>query len=197
MEYNTQREKLTLPEYGRNIQHMVDYCVSLPDKEQRKRCADSVIEIMGNMFPHLRDVNDFKHILWDHLAIMSNFKLDIDYPFEIIKKENLITKPNKIEYSRPTMRYRHYGKTLQRMIHHAAEMEEGEERTQLIDLLVMHMKKSYLQWNKEVDDAKIFEDLYELSEGKIKMDDAYIISNVKVNTSKQHLKSIKNQRKRR
>lgn len=197
MKYNTQREKLALPEYGRNIQNMVDYCVSLPDKDERKKCADSVIDIMGNMFPHLRDVNDFKHILWDHLAIMSDFKLDIDYPFEIIKKEDLITKPDKIEYSRPTMRYRHYGKTLEKMIKKAIEMPDSEERTQLIDLLVTQMKKSYLQWNKEVDDAKIFQDLYELSDRKIKMDDSYIISNPKTNTSKRKLNSIKNQRKRR
>lgn len=197
MEYNTQRERLTLPEYGRNIQNMVDYCVSLPDKDERKKCADTVIEIMGSMFPHLRDVNDFKHILWDHLAIMSDFKLDIDFPYEVVQKEDLMTHPEKIEYSRPTMRYRHYGKTLERIIKHAADMPDGEERTQLIDLLVAQMKKSYLQWNKEVDDAKIFHDLYELSDEKIKLDDSYVITNFKPNISRHKLNSIKRQRRRR
>ena len=169
MKYNTQLSKLILPEYGRNIQNMVDYCVKLEDREERTECAYSLIDIMGNMFPHLRNVNDFKHILWDHLAIMSDFKLDIDYPYEIIKKEDLIANPKQIEYSRPTMRYRHYGKTLERMIKHAADMPEGEEKRQLLQLLTGQMKQSYIQWNREVDDATILEDLEELSDGKIKL----------------------------
>jgi hypothetical protein len=176
MEYNTQLTKLILPEYGRNIHNMVNYCVKLEDKEERTQCAYSLIDIMGNMFPHLRNVNDFKHILWDHLAIMSDFKLDIDYPYEIIKKEELIAHPNKIEYSRPTMKYRHYGKTLERMIDVAVDMPEGEEKEQFLHLLISQMKKSYTQWNREVDDEAILEDLYELSDGKIKLDpDTYSI----------------------
>ena len=176
MEYNTQLTKLILPEYGRNIHNMVNYCVKLEDKEERTQCAYSLIDIMGNMFPHLRNVNDFKHILWDHLAIMSDFKLDIDYPYEIIKKEELIAHPNKIEYSRQTMRYRHYGKTLERMIDVAVDMPEGEEKEQFLHLLISQMKKSYTQWNREVDDEAILEDLYELSDGKIKLDpDTYSI----------------------
>ncbi len=170
MKYNTQLTKLILPEYGRNIHNMVDYCVKLEDRDQRTHCAYSLIDIMGNMFPHLRNVNDFKHILWDHLAIMADFQLDIDYPYEIIKKEELIAHPHKIEYSRPTMKYRHYGKTLERMINCAVEMPEGEEKEQFLRLLISQMKKSYIQWNREVDDAGILEDLYELSDGKIKLD---------------------------
>lgn len=176
MKYNTQLTKLILPEYGRNIHNMVNHCLQLEDKEERTRCAYSLIDIMGNMFPHLRNVNDFKHILWDHLAIMSDFELDIDYPYEIIKKEELIAHPNKIEYSRPTMRYRHYGKTLERMINVAVDMPEGEEKEQFLHLLISQMKKSYTQWNREVDDEAILEDLYELSDGKIKLDpDTYVI----------------------
>ena len=170
MKYNTQLTKLILPEYGRNIHNMVDHCVKLEDKEDRTHCANSLIDIMGNMFPHLRNVNDFKHILWDHLAIMSDFQLDIDYPYEIIKKEELIAHPHKIEYSRPTMKYRHYGKTLERMIDIAVDMPEGEEKEQFLHLLISQMKKSYTQWNREADDAGILEDLYELSDGKIKLD---------------------------
>ncbi|NLA62803.1 MAG: DUF4290 domain-containing protein [Bacteroidales bacterium] len=176
MKYNTQLTKLILPEYGRNIHNMVNHCLQLEDKEERTHCAYSLIDIMGNMFPHLRNVNDFKHILWDHLAIMSDFELDIDYPYEIIKKEELIAHPNKIEYSRPTMRYRHYGKTLERMINVAVDMPEGEEKEQFLHLLISQMKKSYTQWNREVDDEAILEDLYELSDGKIKLDpDTYSI----------------------
>lgn len=167
MEYNTQLKKLALPEYGRNIQNMVDFCLTIPDRGERKRCANTIINIMGNMFPHLRDVNDFKHILWDHLAIMSDFKLDIDYPYEIIKKEDLNLKPAKIEYSRPDMKYRHYGKTLEKMIKMAIEIEDAKEKEQFTLLIATHMKKSYIQWNKEVEDVKIFEDLYDLSNHKI------------------------------
>jgi hypothetical protein len=167
MEYNTQLKKLALPEYGRNIQNMVDYCVAIEDREERKLCANTIIDIMGNMFPHLRDVNDFKHILWDHLAIMSDFKLDIDYPYEIIRKEDLYSKPGKIEYSRPDMRYRHYGKMLEKMIKLTADYPEGNEKEQLIWLVLNHMKKSYVQWNKEVEDSRIFIDLYELSGRKL------------------------------
>lgn len=167
MEYNTQLKKLALPEYGRNIQNMVDYCLTITDRNERKRCANTIITIMGNMFPHLRDVNDFKHILWDHLAIMSDFGLDIDYPYEVLKKEDLYLKPKKIEYSRPDMQYRHYGKTLEKMIKLAITVEDPKEKEQFVLLVATHMKKSYIQWNKEVEDQKIFIDLYELSAGKI------------------------------
>lgn len=168
MKYNTELKKLALPEYGRNIQDMVDYCVKIEDREERKRCANTIINIMGNLFPHLRDVNDFKHILWDHLAIMADFKLDIDYPYEIIKKENLYARPPRLPYNNGRMRFRHYGKTLELMIKKATEMEEGEEKQQLIKLLANQMKKSFLTWNKEsVDDRKIFKDLDELSQGHI------------------------------
>lgn len=172
MEYNTELKRLILPEYGRNIQNMVDYCLTIEDREERKRCANSIINIMGNMFPHLRDVNDFKHILWDHLAIMADFNLDIDYPYEIVKKEDLFSRPPKVPYNNGRIRYRHYGKTMERMIQQAQNLEEGEERDYLIKLLANQMKKSFLTWNKEsVDDRKIFEDLDELSGGKIVLDE--------------------------
>ena len=174
MEYNTQLKKLALPEYGRNIQNMVDYCLTITDRNERKRCANTIINIMGNLFPHLRDVNDFKHILWDHLAIMSDFKLDIDYPYEIVKKEDLYSKPGKIEYSRPNMQYRHYGKTLEKMVKLAISIEDIKEKEQFVLLIATHMKKSYIQWNKDVDDHKIFADLYDLSDRKIDIRDSGI-----------------------
>ena len=198
MRYNTRKEKLILPEYGRNIQNMVDHCMSIEDREERTKCAYTVIDIMGNMFPHLRDVNNFKHILWDHLAIMSDFKLEIDYPYEVITKEDLYSAPDKVEYSRPTMKYRHYGKILERMIQIAAGMEEGDKRRYLVRLLLIQMKKSHAQWNKEVDDAKIFHDLYELSGGRIKVDDGqFTIPEVRVTPARDRLKNIRYQRRRR
>lgn len=167
-DYNTQQKKLIMPEYGRNVQQMIDHCVSIEDREERTRCANTIINIMGNLFPHLRDVDDFKHKLWDHLAIMSDFKLDIDYPYEIIRKENLRTKPDRILYTLTPIRYRHYGKTLERMIKKCEDYPDGPERDQLISLLANHMKKSFLTWNKEVvDDDKIFKDLREYSHGRI------------------------------
>ena len=197
MQYNTQKVKLTMPEYGRNIHNMINHCVAIEDPEKRKICAYSVINVMGNMFPHLRDVNNFKHILWDHLAIMSDFKLDIEYPYEIIKREELYSSPGKIEYSRPTMKYRHYGKILEKIIDIAAKMEEGNKKVQLVKMIASQMKKSYVQWNKNVDDEKIYEDLADLSGGKIKYSSVdYVIPEVKIAPSRDKLKNIRHQRRR-
>ncbi|MCP9611926.1 DUF4290 domain-containing protein [Coprobacter tertius] len=184
LDYNTRLKKLVMPEYGRNVQQMVDHCVSLEDKTERARCANTIINIMGNLFPHLRDVDDFKHKLWDHLAIMSDFKLDIDYPYEIIRKENLFTHPDRVSYELTPIRYRHYGKNLEKMIKKAEEMPEGPERDQLVSLLANHMKKSFLTWNKEVvEDDKIFQDLREYTHGKIHLDQ----DNYKLKESKDFL----------
>lgn len=172
LKYNTKERRLILPEYGRNIQNMVDYCVSVQDREERTRCANTIINIMGNMFPHLRDVNDFKHILWDHLAIMSDFALDIDYPYEIVKKDDWYKRPQRLSYYQGSIAYKHYGKNLERMIKKATEYEDGEQKDYLVGLLANHMKKSFLTWNKEsVDDEKIFKDLKYLSGGAIELDE--------------------------
>ena len=172
MEYNTQQRRLPLPEYGRSIQNMVDHAVTIEDRAERQRCANTIINIMGNMFPHLRDVPDFKHKLWDHLAIMSDFKLDIDYPYEVVKKDNLFTKPEVLSYPHTNITYRHYGRTLEKLVKKATEYPEGEERRQLIALIANHMKKSYLAWNKDtVDDKKIFDDLREYSKGAIQLNE--------------------------
>jgi hypothetical protein len=172
MEYPTLEGKLIMPEYGRNIQQMVKHAMTIEDKEERTRCVNGIINIMGNLFPYLRDVNDFKHKLWDHVAIMSDFQLDIDYPYEIVSAETLYTHPDKIPYQMSRVRYQHYGKTLERMIERVADYEEGEERSELIRLIANQMKKCFLTWNKEVvDNRKIFDDLRELSRGKIDLSD--------------------------
>ena len=168
MEYNTQRKKMELPEYGRSVQNMVDHALTIEDREERQRCADTIVNIMGGMFPHLRDVPDFKHKLWDHLAIMSDFKLDIDYPFEIVKKEDLVVKPEQLAYPNADFRYRHYGRFLEGMVKKAVEIEDEEERKQLINLLAIQMKKDLNNWNKEgIEDQKIVDDLREYSNGAI------------------------------
>ncbi|MBQ8501153.1 MAG: DUF4290 domain-containing protein [Bacteroides sp.] len=170
MQYNTQQKRMPLPEYGRSIQNMVDHALTIEDRTERQRCANTIINIMGGMFPHLRDVPDFKRKLWDHLAIMADFKLDIDYPFEIVPKEKLGSKPDPLPYSNTQIRYRHYGRTLEVLIKKAIELPEGDEKMNLVALICNHMKKDYMSWNKDtVDDSKIADDLYELSEGKLQM----------------------------
>ena len=167
MDYNSQRKKLPLPEYGRNIQNMVDYLFTIEDKEKRNRSAQTVIDVMGNLYPYLRDVAEFKHKLWDHLAIMADFKLDIDYPYNPPTPDILTEKPNIVPYAQNNIRYKHYGFIMESLIKKTAELE-GEEKEILIELLANHMKKSYLAWNKDaVDDDKIFQDLKELSRGKL------------------------------
>ena len=159
---------MELPEYGRSVQNMVDHALTIEDREERQRCANTIVNIMGGMFPHLRDVPDFKHKLWDHLAIMSDFKLDIDYPFEIVKREELEMKPGKIAYPDKAIRYRHYGRFLESMIKKLSEMEEGEEKQALLQLLAVQMRKNLNNWNKEgIEDQKIVDDLREYSNGAI------------------------------
>jgi hypothetical protein len=168
MEYNTSRLKLVLPEYGRNIQKMVKLTLEESDRDKRNKMAKAIISIMGNMNPHLRDIADFKHKLWDHLAIISDFKLDIDSPYDAPEIEKLQEKPEKVEYKKITAKFKHYGQTLEKMVDVAVDMEDGELKEILIQLIANHMKKSYLTWNKEaVDDKQIFRDLKIISNGKI------------------------------
>ena len=171
MIYNTKMKRLALPEYGRNIQNMVDYCLTIEDREERTNCAYSIIATMGNLFPQLRDLSEFKHLLWDHLAIMSDFKLDIDYPYEVVKKETLNICPDRVPYSSPqSIRYRHYGKLVQGMIDKAMELTDPEEKKELSIYIANYMKKCYILYNKDgVADQKIFDDLRNLSKGDIRL----------------------------
>lgn len=169
--YNTQLKRLVLPEYGRNIQQMVDHCVSIEDREERTKCAYAIINTMGNLFPELRDAEDYKHKLWDHLAIMSDFKLDIDYPCEIVKPENLVSEPDKVVYHISPIKLRHYGRNIELMIAKAATLSPGEERDALVLLIANHMKKLMLSVNKDgVEDAKILKDLLYYSRGMLNLD---------------------------
>ena len=163
LDYNTQLKKLELPEYGRNIQRMVDYCTQIEDREERTRCAYAIIATMGNLFPHLRDIDDFKHKLWDHLAIMSDFKLDIDYPYEVLKPDNLHTRPKPISYKLSPIKYRHYGKLLEDMLKKSTSFpEDSQERKQLLTLLANNMKKTLYNSTKEVvEDERILKDIKE------------------------------------
>ncbi len=173
MQYNTQQKKMPLPEYGRSIQNMVDHALTIEDPAERQRCANTIINLMGNMFPHLRDVPDFKHKLWDHLAIMSDFKLEINYPYELIQKDNLSTKPECINYPATRIRYKHYGRLIETLIKDACNLPEGDEKQNLVALICNHMRRDYINWNKDtIDDQKIADDLYELSNGKLTLTDS-------------------------
>jgi hypothetical protein len=170
-DYNTRRARLILPEYGRNIQKMVEHLLTIEDREERNRAARAVIAVMGNLNPHLRDVADFKHKLWDHLAIISDFKLDIDSPYETPTPELLAEKPKKIPYNQKPIRFKHYGHSIVLMIEKAVEMEDGEEKQDLVKMIAYHMKKSYLTWNREaVDDREILEDLATLSKNRLQLE---------------------------
>ena len=169
MDYNTNRKKLPLPEYGRNIQNMVDYLFTIKDREKRNKSAQTVIDVMGNLYPYLRDVAEFKHKLWDHLAIMSDFKLEIDYPYDPPTPDILTEKPKKVPYNQNQIKYKHYGYTMELMIKKAIEME-GEEKGIIIEQLANQMKKLYLAWNKDaVEDEKIFQDFEELANGNVEI----------------------------
>jgi hypothetical protein len=167
MDYNSKRKKLALPEYGRNVQNMIDHLLTIQDRAERNRAAKTIIDVMGNLYPYLRDIAEFNHKLWDHLAIMADFKLDIDYPYEPPSPDILTEKPNKVPYTQYPIKYKHYGLIMEKMIGKISEYE-GEEKDILIQQLANQMKKSYLVWNKDaVEDEKIFLDLAELSGGKL------------------------------
>lgn len=170
LEYNTERPHLNIPEYGRHIQKMVDYAVQLEDRQERNNTAKSIISVMGNLNPHLRDVPDFQHMLWDQLFIISDFKLDVDSPYPIPSKEELAGRPDALRYPQNFPKYRFYGNNIKRMIDVANSWEPSDKKDGLILTIANHMKKSFLNWNKDtVEDAVIFKHLFELSGGKINL----------------------------
>ena len=175
--FNPKRE-LVLPEYGRNIQNLVEYAVSLEDREERTKCAATIIRIMGTMFPYLRDREDFKHKLWDHLAIISDFKLDIDYPFEIVAKDKIHPKPAKLPYSSSKAHFMQYGKNIERLIEAAIAVEDEAKKQRLTELICYYMKKSLIERNKEnATDKRVIDDLRILSKSQLSVSqDASFVS---------------------
>lgn len=170
LEYNADRSHLIIPEYGRHLQKLIDHVVQIEQRDLRNKAANYVIAIMGNLNPHLRDVPDFQHKLWDQLFMMSNFQLDVDSPYPIPNRESVATRPEKLEYPQNFPKYRFYGNNIKYMIDEANKWEDGEMKDALIMVIANHMKKSYLSWNKDtVKDDVIFEHLFELSKGKINL----------------------------
>ena len=205
LEYNSEREHLRIPEYGRHIQKLVNRCIELPTKEERNEMAQAIIEVMGNLQPHLRDVPDFKHKLWDQLFIIADFKLDVDAPYEVLTQEELKAKPEKLPYPKMANKYRFYGNNIQIMIDEAVNWEDGELKDALNFTIANHMKKCFLNWNKDtVDDRIIFKHLKELSNEKIDLDpEEYQLSDVskllrkKPSNNNQKKKNYKNNNRKR
>lgn len=170
LEYNTEREHLIIPEYGRHLQKMINYAKTRETKEERNQLTKAIISVMGNMQPHLRDVPDFQHKLWDQLFIMADFDLDVDSPYEKPSREELYAAPEPLKYPQNFPKYRFYGNNIKTMIDVANTWEAGEMKEALIYTIANHMKKCFLNWNKDtVEDDVIFNHLYELSGGKINL----------------------------
>ena len=197
MKYNTQEKALPMPEYGRAVQKMVDHAITIEDRAERQRCANTIIAVMGNMFPQLRDVAEFNHKLWDHLAVMADFKLDIDYPYELADPSTLHPTPERIPYPKGNIRYRHYGHCIEEMMQKACEMPDGEERNELLRLIAAQMKKEYILWNKDnVEDSKIIEDIREYSNGQICLSEDKLNLGVYRAPQQQFRSNGKNQKKK-
>jgi hypothetical protein len=179
-DYNTQRKRMALPEYGRNVQKMIDHIKTIEDRTERNRAAKTIIQIMGNLNPHLRDEGDFKHKLWDHLALIANFDLDIDSPYPLPEPTKFIEKPKPIPYKQGDIRFLHYGRIIELMIDAAIEMPDGEEKEYLTTLIVNQMKKAYITWNRsQVADEVIIGDMKFLSAGKLKITEGVKILEIK------------------
>jgi len=173
-DYNTSRPQMVIPEYGRNIQKMVAHAISTEDREERNKIANAIISVMGQLQPHLRDIADFKHKLWDHLFVISDFKLDVDSPYPMPDKEVIFQKPEPMTYPQQKMRFKHYGKGIEDLINEAIKIEDEDKKKVLTQVLANLMKKTYLTWNRDsVDDELIFSDLKLLSKGQLKVEEGF------------------------
>lgn len=197
-DYNTTRPSLLYSEYGRNIQNMVKYIKTLENKEERNKHAQAVIDLMGFLNPHLRDVADFKHKLWDHLFIIADFDLDVDSPYPIPSRESLDTKPERVPYPSNKIKYKHYGKTVELMIERAKEItDEPERKSSMVASIANFMKMSYVTWNKDsVSDESIINDLKVLSQGELVLDENVNLNKVEVRSTSNKTRQNNNFKQR-
>lgn len=171
LDYNTHRDKLLMPEYGREIQKMVDYAIGLTEKSERQSCAQEIIRMMETKVPELRDNVDFEQTLWDHLYLMSHKQLDIDWPYDVTAAEKLQNKPNAIPLPQENMRMRHYGKLLEQLFERLKTMPEGEERDALVYYTANQMKRNLTTWGHgSMSDEKVADDLARYTDGIIQLD---------------------------
>ena len=187
LEYNSSRNKLVISEYGRHIQKLVEHAMTLKDKEERQKMANGIIDIMGELNPQLRDVADFKHKLWDHLFVISNFELDVDSPYEKPILEKLFEKPEPLAYPNSKIKYNHYGKVIELMIDEAVKMEDQELKSKLVIAIANQMKKSYVNWNLDtVEDEIILNQLTKLSKSKLSVPEGTELSKFTPNPKQQN-----------
>ena len=173
--YNTQREKMVIPEYGRNVQNMIHFACKMEDRDERNKIAKAIISVMGQLNPHLRDITDYNHKLWAHMFIMSEFKLDVDSPYPIPSAESFTTKPANVPYPSNDIRFGHYGKTVERLIEAACKYEEGEEKQYLVGRIANLMKRSNLQWNSDATkDETIIKDLRNMSKNQLTLSEDFV-----------------------
>lgn len=169
--YNSTRPDLIIPEYGRSIHQMIEHCVGIEDREERNRCARAIIKIMANLFPQLRDVEDYNHKLWDQLHVMSDFKLDVDSPYEKPTEESFQTKPRRMDYPKNNITFGHYGRIIERVVEEAAAIEDEEERKKAAVSVANLMKRTYVVWAQNtVKDEVIAADLKKLSKGALQIE---------------------------
>jgi hypothetical protein len=185
MEYNSQRNRLIIPEYGRHIQKMIEHACTIEDRDTRNQAAQAIVQVMGMFNPQLRDVADFKHKLWDHLFIISDFKLDVDSPYPMPDTKVVKFKPEKIDYPNHKIKYKYYGKNMEYVVEAVGKLEEGPAKDQAVSALGNFMKLQYLTWNKDaVEDTVIFGHMEELSGGSIKIKDTLKLNQNFVFTTK-------------
>lgn len=196
-DYNSTRNKLILSEYGRNVQNMVKYIVALPTKEERNRYAQVVIDLMGFLNPHLRDVADFKHKLWDHLHIISDYQIDVDSPYPKPSPEAIHMKPEPLKYPHQRIKYKHYGKTIELMIEKAKSIDDPDRKRHMVQAVANFMKMAYVQWNKDsVTDESILSDLYNLSGGQLKLEENVNLNRVEYRPNTHNSNNNQNNRGR-
>jgi hypothetical protein len=205
MEYNTTRGRLILPEYGRNVQNMIAHAMEIVDRDERNKAAKAIIEVMGQLNPHLRDVDDFRHKLWTHLFVMSDFKLDVDSPYEIPKQETLNEKPNRMVYPKSKIRYGHYGQYTQRILENSGEVKDEKEKEYLKSTMANFMKKQFLAYNNDaVENHVIAQQLKELSKGDLILENPdelvntnTILRSMGLNQNKRNKGSFKQKQKKK
>lgn len=180
MEYNTQRKKIQITDYGRNIYKLIEKAKAIENRERRNAMANTIINVMAQVNPQVKNDVEYKHKLWDHLMLMSNYELDVDCPYPISRENNIDFTPTPLKYQNHRIQYRHYGKVLEDLIEKIADYPEGEEKETLIELVAHQMKKSYLTWNRDtVNDELIFEQFEQLTNGKLKLKDDFQLKSSK------------------
>ena len=200
MQYNTKKNTLVMPEYGRHVHNMISHAVSLKDKKTQQKCVESIISFMGQLNPHLRDVKAYTHKLWDHLHIMSNFQLNVESPYPKPEEKKLYEKPSKMNYPSNDIRFSYYGNTITSMIKKAIKMKDDQKEI-LTGMIANQMKKSYILFNKSsVDNNVIKQHLHQLSNGELKLSEDFVFirsASVRQTSSKKHNAKKKNFKKRK